>query len=146
MVAIKFLPDDSPEAVRWAQREARLPTMLPLRLTSGAGEIIPAVILSLSASGLLALVDERFSLLLPPPPGTCFEGEFFFDELEICQAELEVVRIEKRDHFLFSLGCRFIHLPPEVTAALRTKVTARFTASHRESANSDSRQEQPPER
>ena len=141
MASIKILPDDAPEAVRWAERDARLPTLLPLRLTSGTGEIIPAVILNLNASGLLALVDERFSLLLPPPPGTCFEGEFFFDELEIHQAQIEVVRIEKRDHFLFALGCKFIALPPEVTAVIRTRVTARLTASHRENANPDSRQE-----
>jgi len=138
MSSIKILPDDLPEAIRWTLREARLPTLLPLRLTTGSGEIVPAVILDLSSSGLLALVDERFSPLLPPPPGTRFEGEFFLDELEICRTELEVVRVEKRDHSQFALGCRFVYLPPETTAALRTKVTARLTANLRQRTNSDS--------
>jgi len=77
MASIKILLDDPPEAVRWTLREACLPPLLLLRLTTGSGEIVPAVILNLSTSGLLALVDERFSPLLPPPPGTRFEGEFF---------------------------------------------------------------------
>ena len=138
MASIKILPDDLPEAARWTLREARLPTLLPLRLTTGSGEIVPAVILNLSTSGLLALVDERFSPLLPPPPGTRFEGEFFFDELEIYRVELEVVRVEKRDHSQFTLGCSFIHLPPEVTAAIRTKIIARLAANPRQQADPDS--------
>jgi hypothetical protein len=131
MDPVKILPADLPEAVRQTRREYRWDTTLPLSLITGSGEIIPAVVLNLSASGLLALVDIRFSPLLPPPRGSRFEAEFFLDELEIRHAVLEVLRIEKRSEHLIALGCQFVHIPPEVSVALRAKITARLHASHR---------------
>jgi len=79
--SVKILPADLSDAVRQTRREARLSTTLPLRLTTGFGEMIPAVIVDLSASGLSALADVRSSPLLPPPRGARFEGEFFLDEI-----------------------------------------------------------------
>lgn len=107
-------------------------TALPLRFTSGSGETIPAVILNISASGLLALVDVRFSPLLPPPRGSRFEGEFFLDELEVRQAVLEVVRIEERGKHLIALGCEFIHPPSPIPANIRAKVAARLSTPRKE--------------
>ena len=70
-----------------------------------------------------ALVDTRSSPLLPPPPGTCFTAEFFLDELEIRDAEVEVIRTEERDNGLVLLGCKLTAQPEERTA-IRAKITA----------------------
>ncbi|MEW6298199.1 MAG: PilZ domain-containing protein [Thermodesulfobacteriota bacterium] len=129
---VKILPADLPEAVRQTRRESRWDTTLPLHLITGSGELIPAVILNLSASGLLALIDTRFSPLLPPPRGARFEIEFFLDEITVRHAVIEVLRLEKRTDHLLALGCQFVHIPPEISAALRAKITARLSASHRE--------------
>lgn len=131
MAPLKILPADLPEAVRQTRRESRWDTVLPLSLITGSGEIIPAVIINLSASGLLALVDVRFSPLLPPPRGARFEIEFFLDDVEIRHAVVEVLRLEKRGDTLIALGCQFVHIPSEISSALRAKITARLSAGHR---------------
>ena len=125
MPSITVLPSALPEALRRTRQEARIALVLPLRLTSGSGDMIPAVLLDLSASGLLALVDGRSSLLLPPPPGARFTGEFFLDDLEIHQADLEVIQVTQRGSGLLALGCKLIEVQPGVTAALRARVAAR---------------------
>jgi hypothetical protein len=125
MASVKILPTDLPEAIRQRRRETRRSLTLPLRLTSGSGETLPAVILNLSASGLLALVDVRFSPLLPPPPGSRFDGEFFLDEIEMRQAVLEVVRVEEQGKHLFVLGCKFVHPPASVPANIRASLATR---------------------
>ena len=110
------------QADREKRREARFSTVLPLRLTTGSGEMIPAVILNVSASGLLLLVDERASLVLPPPRGAHLDGEFFFEDIEVQQMTLEVTRVELRRHKQFLLGCKFVNLPPDIIAGIRTKI------------------------
>ncbi|MCS6927506.1 MAG: PilZ domain-containing protein [Candidatus Binatia bacterium] len=120
---LKILPTDLPEAVRQTRRESRWHTVLPLHLITGSGELIPAVILNLSASGLLVLVDTRFSPLLPPPRGARFEIEFFLDDLAVRHAVIEVLRLERRSTYLMALGCQFVHVPPPISAALRAKST-----------------------
>jgi hypothetical protein len=110
------------------RRELRCVTDLPLRLTSGFGETIPAVLRNLSARGLLATADERFSLLLPPPNGARFEGEFFLDDVEVRRLLLEVVRVEKQNVHIINLGCQFVDPPPFLTAALRARIMARAAA------------------
>lgn len=90
--------------------------------------MIPTVILNVSVSGLLVLVDDRTSLLLPPPRGARFDGEFFFDEIEVPQVTLEITRAKRRGETQFVLGCKFIGLPPTIGAALRAKMTARLNA------------------
>jgi hypothetical protein len=131
LASIRIIPADFPEAVRQTRRESRWTTALPLNLTTGSGGTIPAVILNLSTSGLLALVDIRFSPLLPPPCGARLDFEFFLDELEVRHAVLEVLRIEKRSDHLIALGCQFVHIPPKISAALRDKIAARLASSRR---------------
>jgi len=76
MAPLKVLPDNPPEALRRTRREPRSAMLLPMLLTSGSGEKVPAVLLNLSASGLLVLVDVRFSPVLPPPPGLASRASF----------------------------------------------------------------------
>ncbi|MBI3757777.1 MAG: PilZ domain-containing protein [Deltaproteobacteria bacterium] len=113
------------------RREMRCPTELPLQLTSGSGELIPAVIRNLSANGLFATADIRFSLLLPPPTGARFDGEFFLDEVEARQLLLEVVRVAKRDQHLIGLGLRFVQPLPTLTTSIREKVASRLALTRR---------------
>jgi len=128
MASEKTPTADLPETARERRGEERYPTALPLRLTTRSGAIIPAVILNISASGLLALIDVRYSPLLPPHHRTRFEGEFFFEEVEVRRALLEVMRTEKRGTHLVTLGCRFVEAPSHIAAALRTKIAARVAA------------------
>lgn len=127
MASEKTLTADLPETIRERRAEVRCAVALPLRLTSKSGATIPAVILNLSATGLLALIDVRSSPLLPPSRGSRFEGEFFFDEIEVRGVLLEVMRVDKRSTHLIALGCRFAAVPLHISAALRTKVAARLT-------------------
>lgn len=113
------------------RREARCQTNLPLRLTSGSGETIPAVIRNLSAEGLFAVADERFSLLLPPPNGARFEGEFFFGNIEAHNLLLEIVRVDRDDSHQVGLGCQFVLPPADLTTHLRTTVMARRLPSRK---------------
>ena len=113
------------------RKEARCMTDLPLRLTSGSGEIIPAVVHNLSASGLLATADVRFSLLLPPPNGAHFDGEFFLDDVEVPDVLLEVMWVEKHDRHLIDIGCQFTQPPPDLATNLRTLVSVRLIPKRR---------------
>ncbi len=113
------------------RREARCGTSLPLRLTSGSGEVIPAVVQNVSASGLFAMADIRSSPLLPPPNGARFEGEFFLDNVEVRQLLLEIVRVKKQDLHLIGLGCRFVEPPPTLSTNLRAVVASHLAAEHR---------------
>jgi hypothetical protein len=106
------------------RHEVRCAVTLPIRLTTGSGEAIPAVVLNISASGLLALVDERSSPFLPPPPGSSLSGELFFEEIELPQFTLEVVRNARRGERQFILGCRFVDVSLSTLAEIRAKVTA----------------------
>jgi hypothetical protein len=128
-VTILALPKS--DAATEKRREARCTTRLPLRLTSGSGEVIPAVVHNLSASGLFATADIRSSLLLPPPNGARFEGEFFLDEVEARQLLLEIVRVEKYDQHVIGLGCQFVKPPPTLTTNLRATVASHLASAQR---------------
>ena len=125
------LPSENPIQAR----EDRLAVSLPLRLmrlpSRMADEVIPGIVINLSASGLQILTDERFSLLLPPPKGTHFEIEFFFDQTEIRQVTINVARIEKRGSYQLVLGCKFVRLPAQARLALRAAIAARLITSRR---------------
>lgn len=110
------------------RKERRCATELPLRLTSGSGETFPAVIRNLSAGGLLATADVRFSLLLPPPNGSCFVGEFFLDDVEARDILLEIVRVEKQGQHLIELGCQFVKPPLPLSANIRARVASRLAS------------------
>ena len=113
------------------RKETRCVTNLPLRLTSGSGETIPAVICNLSAGGLLARADVRFSLLLPPPNGAQFDGEFFLDDVEGRNVLLEIVRVKRHNRHLIDIGCQFIQSPPDLATNLRGLVSARLALKRR---------------
>ena len=121
---LQVLPDVSADALQQHRTAPRWTTIQPLRLTTGSGEALPAVLLNVSASGLLALVDARFSPWLPPPCGTRIDADFFLDELEIKQGVLEVVRMEKSTGSHILLGCTFIDMPSHIARAIRDKVSA----------------------
>src|SRR5262245_12108067 len=98
-----------------ARREERLGIALPLKLIyprrKAVDEVIPGVLLDLSASGLQILTDQRFSLLLPPTRNTRLEVEFFLDELEIRQVPIQVLRVRQQKNYQLILGCKFLALP-----------------------------------
>lgn len=129
--SITILSPAKPQALTEKRHEARCSTHLPLRLTSGSGEVIPAVVENVSASGLFATADMRFSLLLPPPTGARFEVEFFLDDVEARQLLLEIVRVEKYDEYVIGLGCQFVQPPATWTAHLRAAVAFHLAAAHR---------------
>jgi hypothetical protein len=109
------------------RREVRCAVTLPIRLTTGSGETIPAVVLNISASGILALVDERSSPFLPPPPGSSLNAELFFEEIELPQFTLEVIRSARRGERQFVLGCRFVDVSFSTLTEIRAKVTAHLS-------------------
>lgn len=121
MMVQTFPPDVADER----RREVRCQTDLPLQLTSGSGETIPAVIRNLSAQGLFAVADERFSLLLPPPNGARFEGEFFFGDIEARNLLLEIVRVDRDTSHQVGLGCQFVSPSSELMRHLRATVLSR---------------------
>lgn len=129
--SVTVLPLLPPGVTNDRRKEARCIANLPLRLTSGSGETIPAVICNLSAGGLLARADVRFSLLLPPPNGARFDSEFFLDDVEVRNVLLEVVRISKQNQHLIDIGCQFVQPPPLLTTSLRTRVGFRRAPTRR---------------
>ena len=130
--SVTLLPPLPPGVANDRRKEARCVTNLPLRLTSGSGEIIPAVICNLGAGGLLATADVRFSLLLPPPNGARFDSEFFLDDLEVRNVLLEIVRVKKQNQHLIELGCQFVQLPSSLTASIRARVGSRRAPARRQ--------------
>lgn len=130
MIPLRVMSTSLSVAERHTRRDTRCSVVLPLRLTTGSGEMIPAVVLNVSSSGLLAIVDERASLTLPPPRGAQVDGEFFFDELEISQLTLEIVRIERRRNHQLVLGCKFVNLSPQIAVDIRAKVSAYLSVNN----------------
>lgn len=128
---VTLLPSLPTGVIADRRREARCTTDVPLRLTSGSGETIPAVIRNLSAGGLLVTADVRFSLLLPPPNGARFDGEFFLDDVEMRNILLEIVWVERHDRHLIDVGCQFIQTPLYLATNLRGLVSARLAPKRR---------------
>jgi PilZ domain-containing protein len=126
----KNLPSD----LSSLRREERLDIALPVRLIysrpKAVDEIIPGILIDLSASGFQIFTDRRFSLLLPPTPNTRLEIEFFLDELEIRQVPIQVVRVKQLENYQLMLGCKFVNLPTAARLALRAEVCKRVS-NHR---------------
>lgn len=124
-------PSDE-DAIR--TREERAEVSLPARLVRSSpgvnDDVIPVMIVNVSASGLQLMTDRRFSLSLPPFLGARFAIEFFLDVIEVRHVVVEVVRSEKRQGHCVFLGCKFIDLPTQVRLALRSKVAARLASAH----------------
>lgn len=120
-----------PEDFSAARREERLGIALPLKLIyprpKAVDEVIPGVLLDLSASGIQILTDQRFSLLLPPTRRTRLEVEFFLDELEIRQVPIQVLRVKQQKNYQLVLGCKFIDLPTPARLSLRAEVSKRLS-------------------
>ena len=131
-IAANALLDDD-DSVK--TREERLAVSLPVRLlrssVGGPTEIIPAVLVNVSASGVQILTDQRFSLFLPPFLGARFSVEFFLGEIEIRHVEVEIVRSEKREPYGIVLGGKFVNLPSAARLSLRSAVAARTSTARR---------------
>ncbi len=126
------VPDRNlPSDLSSLRREERLDTVFPIRLLHPVpdeiDEMIPGVLLDLSASGIQVLTDQRFSLLLPPPLHSRLEVEFFLDELEIRQVPIQIARVKKLKNYQLMLGCKFIDLPAAARLAVRAEVAKRLS-------------------
>jgi hypothetical protein len=126
-----FPSDEEPLLRREDRLVTNLPVCLTIRRSADSSEVIPAILIDLSALGASILTDIRFSSLLPPACGSRFEVEFFFDEIEVRRADVTVERIEKRDDYQIVMGCSFVHLSGELRTAIRHQVVARLATSHR---------------
>ena len=118
-------------ARREERAEVTLPVQLTLRLTAESGENIPAMLVNVSASGILALVDVRFSLFLPPHLDTIFKIAFFLEEIEVREVKVRVERIAQRGPHTVELGCSFYDLPDETRTMLRHKIAAQLVKQDR---------------
>ena len=127
----KNLPSD----LSSLRREERLDIALPVRLIysrpKAVDEIIPGILIDLSASGFQIFTDRRFSLLLPPTSNTRLEIEFFLDALEIRQVPIQIVRVKQLENYQLMLGCKFVNLPTAARLALRAEICKRVSNSHR---------------
>jgi hypothetical protein len=116
------------------RRRPRWSPMIPLCLTTSGGEIIPGLIVNLSTSGLLALVDPRFSTALLFPCGLRLTARFFVEQSEIHCVKLDVVRVENHGPYLIGLGCRFVRTPQQIHDATSARVAALLPRRNRRSA------------
>ena len=126
------VPDKNlPSDLSSLRREERLDIAFPVRLLypipDEVDEVIPGVLLDLSASGIQVLTDQRFSLLLPPTLHSRLEVEFFLDELEIRQVPIQVIRVKQLKNYQLMLGCKFIDLPTAARLAVRAEVAKRLS-------------------
>ena len=127
--------DDSSEEDAIKTREERAEVFLPARLIRSSpgviDEVIPAMVVNVSASGIQLMTDRRFSLSLPPYLGVRFAIEFFLDAIEIRHVSIEVVRSEKRQGHRVFMGCKFVDLPTQARLSLRALVAARVDVDKR---------------
>jgi hypothetical protein len=101
--------------------------LIPTLLTTQAGETLPATILNLSTTGLLALVDVRFAPALLTGEGMRIQSRFFLDDLEIRDLELEIVRVEDRSSQLTNIGCQFVGTEAKARRTASSKVDVLLT-------------------
>jgi hypothetical protein len=121
---VEVLPVDLPDALRYMRAEARMSTSLPARLTTLSGEMLPALLADLSPTGVMLLVDRRFSSLLPMPAGMSLWIEFYLDEIEVVNAAICVRGVKQRGRFQLEIGCSFMDLTDRARTAIRSKVAA----------------------
>jgi len=121
---VEVLPVELPDALRHMRAEARMSTTLPVRLTALSGEMIPGMLADLSPTGLMILVDRRFSPLLPVPSGMTLWIEFYLDEVEVVDATICVRGVKARDRWQLEIGCSFVDLSDRARTAIRSKVAA----------------------
>lgn len=120
--------------------------LIPALLMTEAHEAIPATILNLSATGLLALVDGRFAPELLTGEGLHLHARFFLDDLEIRDLELEIVRVENRGTQLTNIGCQFVGTLAEARRATTDKVDVLLTSRSRDAAAPSTQRQALPQR
>lgn len=128
---VEVVAVELPDALRYQRSEARMETSLPARLTALSGETIPALLADLSPTGVMVLVDRRFSPLLPVPLGTSLWIEFYLDEIEVAGAVIRVRGSKERGRFQLELGCSFVDLSDRARTTIRSKVAAARIARRR---------------
>ena len=128
---VQVVPVELPDALRYMRSEARMSTVLPARLTTLTGEMIPSLLADLSPTGLMVLVDRRFSANLPPAIGASIWIEFYLDEVEVTGAVIRVRGVKDRDRHQLELGCSFVDLSDGARTAIRSKVAASRIARRR---------------
>ena len=121
---VEVVPVELPDALRYQRSEARMAISLPARLTALSGEVIPALLADLSPTGVMLVVDRRFSPLLPPPLGTSVWIEFYLDEVEVAGATIRLRSVKDRGRFQLELGCSFVDLSDRARTTIRSKVAA----------------------
>lgn len=121
---VEVLPVELPDALRHMRAEARMATSLPARLTTRTGETMPGMLADLSPTGLMVVVDRRFSPLLPLPVGASLWIEFYLDEIEVVDAAIRVRGLRERGRFQLEMGCSFLDLSDRARTAIRSKVAA----------------------
>lgn len=121
---VEVVPVELPDALRYQRSEARMATSLPTRLTALSGDVIPALLADLSPTGVMLVVDRRFSPLLPMPLGTSVWIEFYLDEVEVAGATIRVRSVKDRGRFQLELGCSFVDLTDRARTTIRSKVAA----------------------
>jgi hypothetical protein len=128
---VEVVPVELPDALRYQRSEARMETSLPTRLTAPSGDVIPGLLADLSPTGVMVLVDRRFSPLLPLPLGTSMSIEFYLDEIEVAGATVRVRGSKERGRFQLELGCSFVDLSDRARTTIRSKVAAAKIARRR---------------
>lgn len=128
---VEVVAVELPDALRHQRSEARMETTLPARLTTPSGEAIPGLLADLSPTGVMVIVDRRFSPLLPMPLGTSLRIEFFLDDIEVTGAMMRVRGIKERGRFQLELGCSFVDLSDRARTMIRSKVAAARIARRR---------------
>jgi hypothetical protein len=128
---VEVVPVELPDALRYMRSEARMSVALPARLTTLGGEIIPSLLADLSPTGVMVLVDRRFSPSLPFANGASIWVEFYFDEIEVSGAVIRVRGQKDRDRHQLEVGCAFVDLSDGARTAIRSKVAASRIARRR---------------
>jgi hypothetical protein len=123
-VEVEVVPVELPDALRYQRSEARMSTTLPASLTTSSGEVIPGLLADLSPTGVMVVLDRRFSPQLPMPIGTSLSIEFYLDEVEVTGATIRVRGVKDRGRFQLELGCSFVDLSDRARTMIRSKVAA----------------------
>jgi hypothetical protein len=128
---VEVVPAELPDALRYQRSEARMETTLPARLTLLSGETIPGLLADLSPTGVMVVVDRRFSAALPIPVGTSLWIEFYLDEVEVAGAVIRVRGTKDRGRYQLEVGCSFVDLSDRARTTIRSKVAAARIARRR---------------
>jgi len=128
---VEVVPAELPEALRYQRSEARMEISLAARIKTLPGETVPVLLADLSPTGVMLVVDRRFSPTLPLAAGTSVWIDFYLDEIEVTGCVIRVRGVKERGRHLLELGCSFIDLSDRARTAIRSKVAASKIAPRR---------------